>query len=89
MATVYSIGLIVEKAVRSNFRTVKDVPMNIALALPESRQQSVGSVVLSGLMILVAAAADRGTTVKAVPRPYSFLSECECPDDCLRDHENE
>ncbi len=22
-------------------------------------------------------------------RPYSFLSECECPDDCLRDHENE
>jgi hypothetical protein len=63
--------------------------MNIALALPESRQQSVGSVVLSGLMILVAAAADRGTTVKAVPRPPSFLSECECPDDCLRDHENE
>ena len=22
-------------------------------------------------------------------RPYSFLAECECPDDCLRDHENE
>ncbi len=22
-------------------------------------------------------------------RPYSFLSECECPDDCLRDHESE
>jgi len=22
-------------------------------------------------------------------QPYSFLSDCECPDDCLRDHENE
>jgi hypothetical protein len=21
--------------------------------------------------------------------PYSHLAECECPDDCLRDHENE
>lgn len=27
----------------------------------------------------------------AMPRvqAYSFLSDCECPDDCLRDHENE
>jgi hypothetical protein len=29
----------------------------------------------------------------ALPDPstgqYSFNSECECPDDCLRDHENE
>ena len=22
-------------------------------------------------------------------RPYSFVAECECPDDCLRDHANE
>ncbi len=22
-------------------------------------------------------------------RPYSFWADCECPDDCLRDHENE
>ncbi|OGO55211.1 MAG: hypothetical protein A2Z32_11065 [Chloroflexi bacterium RBG_16_69_14] len=22
-------------------------------------------------------------------RPYSFWAECECPADCLRDHENE
>jgi hypothetical protein len=22
-------------------------------------------------------------------RPYSFVGECECPDDCLRDHANE
>jgi hypothetical protein len=63
--------------------------MNIALALPESRRQSVGSVVLSRLRILVATATDRDTTADVEPRPYSFLSECECPDDCLRDHENE
>lgn len=62
--------------------------MNIASALPESRK-SVSSVVLSRLRVLVAAASDRGKTVEAAPRPYSFLSECECPDDCLRDHENE
>jgi hypothetical protein len=22
-------------------------------------------------------------------RQYSYWAECECPDDCLRDHENE
>jgi hypothetical protein len=22
-------------------------------------------------------------------RPYSFWAECECPDACLRDHDNE
>ena len=22
-------------------------------------------------------------------REYSYWAECECPDDCLRDHENE
>ena len=63
--------------------------MNIALALPVSRKQSVGSVVRSSLRNILAAVSDRGETVKAVRRPYSFLSECECPADCLRDHENE
>jgi hypothetical protein len=27
--------------------------------------------------------------VKPAVRRYSFWAECECPDDCLRDHENE
>jgi hypothetical protein len=26
---------------------------------------------------------------EAEERPYSFFAECECPGDCLRDHENE
>lgn len=63
--------------------------MNIALTLPESPKPSVGEVVLASLRNLVAAASDRSGTINAVPRPYSFLSACECPDDCLRDHENE
>jgi len=63
--------------------------MHIPLALPESLRQRVGSVVLSRLRILAATATDLDTTADVVPRPYSFLSECECPDDCLRDHENE
>lgn len=30
-----------------------------------------------------------GTVVGPGLRRYSFWSECECPDDCARDHENE
>lgn len=63
--------------------------MNPALTLPKAPKQTLGSIVLSGLQSLVAGPADRARTRKAEPRPYSFLSECECPDDCLRDHENE
>jgi hypothetical protein len=63
--------------------------MNTAFPLTEYRKPSVGSVVISRLKILIANATDRGATVKAVVPPYSFQSECECPDDCLRDHENE
>jgi hypothetical protein len=27
--------------------------------------------------------------VRATRPPYSYSAECECPDDCPRDHENE
>jgi hypothetical protein len=63
--------------------------MNVALALPASRRQKLNSGVLSRLRTLVVTATDRRRMARAVPRPYSFLSECECPHDCLRDHENE
>ena len=37
--------------------------------------------------------ADDGPLVEPAIRPdrypYSYTSECECPNDCLRDHENE
>jgi len=63
--------------------------MNISIALPQPRSQSVAAAVISRLKSLVSATTDREGTGSTDPRPYSFLSECECPDDCLRDHENE
>jgi hypothetical protein len=45
--------------------------------------------VLSRVKGLISATADRDALAASESRPYSFLSECECPDDCLRDHENE
>ena len=30
-----------------------------------------------------------GSLGEPLARPYSFLAECECPDDCPRDHANE
>ena len=32
---------------------------------------------------------DAGSLGGPRTRPYSFVAECECPDDCPRDHENE
>lgn len=63
--------------------------MNNALARPDYRTQKTGPGLLERLKTLLAAAADRGTPVQVESRPYSFLSECECPADCFRDHENE
>jgi len=63
--------------------------MNSAVALPKPRTQKLGAVVRSRLRNVIAAVTDRGKAARAVPHQYSFLSDCECPDDCLRDHENE
>jgi len=63
--------------------------MNISRALPQSSSQSVVSAVLTRLKSLVSATTDHERIGSTDPRPYSFLSECECPHDCLRDHENE
>ena len=63
--------------------------MNIPIALPQPRSQGVASAVISRLKGLVSATTDRDAEASTAARPYSFLSECECPADCLRDHENE
>ena len=63
--------------------------MNLTLDLPQSLKQSVGSSALSRLKSLLSTTADDRAGVDPAARPYSFLSECECPHDCLRDHENE
>ncbi len=52
-------------------------------------RQTIGSVEPSRLWNLGVAADDgRPLAEPALPK-HSYLSECECPDDCLRDHENE
>ena len=63
--------------------------MNLTLDLPQTLKQSVGSAALSRLRSLLSTTADDRASVAAAARPYSFQAECECPDDCLRDHENE
>ncbi len=63
--------------------------MNTSIALPQPRTQGVASAVLSRLKSLVSATTDRDGIGSTDVRPYSFQSECECPDNCLRDHENE
>jgi hypothetical protein len=52
-------------------------------------QQTTGSPEPSDPWILGLIAVDDDTRAAPGGRPYSFLSECECPDDCLRDHESE
>jgi hypothetical protein len=56
---------------------------------PQPVQQTAGSSEPSHPWTLGLMAVDDGPLVKPAVRPYSYRSECECPDDCLRDHENE
>ena len=39
--------------------------------------------------VLDPAIDDRVSRPGLLKGPYSFSAECECPDDCLRDHANE
>lgn len=43
----------------------------------------------SHLWVLGLASDAHGASSKPARRPYSFWADCECPGDCLRDHENE
>lgn len=63
--------------------------MNISIALPQPVNQGIAATLLSRIKGLVSATSDRPGIDATQARPYSFLSECECPDYCLRDHENE
>jgi hypothetical protein len=43
----------------------------------------------SHLWVLGLANDEYREPARPAPRPPSFWAECECPGDCLRDHENE
>lgn len=56
--------------------------MQLSIEVRQPNQQTAGSKELLDAWIL--GLVDDGPRVE-----YSYTSECECPDDCLRDHENE
>jgi hypothetical protein len=63
--------------------------MDMTIDQRQRPKQGVASAVIERLKSRFSTEADRGPRVTRVLRPYSFRSACECPDDCLRDHENE
>lgn len=50
---------------------------------------TVGSMEPSLVWMLGLPTVDDGPLAEPGGRSYSYWAECECPDDCLRDHENE
>lgn len=63
--------------------------MELEMDLRQPIEQTVGSLEPSHLWVLGLALDDDGSIVGPGRRRYSDWAECECPDDCLRDHENE
>lgn len=70
-------------------RARKVFPMQPTVDIRQPIQQTTGSPEPSHPSIVGRIALDDDTRAAPAGRPYSFLSECECPDDCLRDHESE
>ena len=67
----------------------KVIPMQSDIEAFQSVPQATGSAEPSHPWILGLVATTDGPRAPYAPSPDSFMSECECPDDCLRDHENE
>lgn len=70
-------------------RTRKGSAMQHTAGMSQTIQESAGSAEPRRPWILGLIAADDDTRGPVDEGPYSFLSECECPDTCLRDHDNE
>ena len=49
----------------------------------------VGSLETSHVWVTGVAPDNEAFRVEPQLHPYSYWAECECPGDCLRDHENE
>jgi len=63
--------------------------MQLSSDVPRPAQQMAGSAEPSHPWILGLIARDDSPRATPARSLYSFLTECDCPDDCLRDHENE
>jgi hypothetical protein len=63
--------------------------MDLNADLRQPAQKAIVSLEPSHLWVVGLAVDDDGSLVGPGSRRDSFWAECECPDDCLRDHENE
>ena len=63
--------------------------MKLLLDLRQPVVQTAGSFEPSPLWIIGLPAGDPRSVAKPALHQYSYMSECECTYDCLRDHENE
>jgi hypothetical protein len=63
--------------------------MELKVDLRQPVEKSAGSLRPSHLWVPGLALDDEGSLVAPGRRHDSYLAECECPNDCLRDHENE
>jgi hypothetical protein len=63
--------------------------MQLPVETRQSNHQTSGSQEPSHSWIRGLNAVDDDTRAAPDVPPYSFLTECECPDDCLRDHDSE
>lgn len=61
--------------------------MQLEIEVRQPTQRTAGTAELSHPWIL--GLVDDSPRQESALRPYSYTTECECPDDCLRDHENE
>ena len=67
----------------------RGVQVELRMDLGQPVQGIVGAMQPSHLWLLSPATVDDGPLAQPTGRPYSYWAECECPDDCPRDHENE
>jgi hypothetical protein len=63
--------------------------MQLSVDVPQPAHQVAALAEPSHPWILGLIARDDSPRATPEGSPYSFLAECECPDECLRDHENE
>jgi len=62
-------------------------PMQLTIETRQPTKRTAGSMEPPNPWIL--GLVDDSPRAESGLRPYSYTAECECPDDCLRDHENE
>jgi hypothetical protein len=63
--------------------------MEVRVESAQPSARSIGSVDPSSRGVAGIPRAEASPRSEAGSRPYSFLEACDCPHDCLRDHENE